>query len=199
VNFAWGSIGRRACPGWAPPPANCAGRGGNFGRGSTGCLAFRGEPPPPGPLPPLRRGGGDLNRASAGLMRSTARAVREGGLWAVVAATSVAPGRRRSARVPGEGPTAAEASVTVTAAAPGLVRVLGWILRPASGVLRASAARLGLRMTGCGARKTWKRARLAPFHRGSLRGKAWGWGAPRPSTWLGFDAPASEVVPPRRC
>jgi hypothetical protein len=25
------------------------------------------EPPPPGPRPPLRRGGGDLNRASAGL------------------------------------------------------------------------------------------------------------------------------------
>jgi hypothetical protein len=53
------------------------------------------EPPPPGPLPPLRRGGGDLNRASAGLAHSTTRAVREGGLWAVVAANSFAPAEPR--------------------------------------------------------------------------------------------------------
>jgi hypothetical protein len=102
-------------------------------------------------LSPASGGKGEFDRASAGPAQSTVRAVREGGLWAVVAATSVAPAgpglsvtrsRRtatlkctplprclarclweRVARVsarPGEGPTAAEASAAVTAAAPGL-------------------------------------------------------------------------------
>jgi hypothetical protein len=49
----------------------------------------------------------------------------------------------------GEGPTVAEASAAVTAAAPKLIRVPGKILRPATGVLRAGSVRLGLWMTDC--------------------------------------------------
>jgi hypothetical protein len=120
------------------------------------------EPPPPGPRPPLRRGGGDLNRASAGLVlptgnaslercasgdsahapgrplspalspasrgkgefdcaragpaHSTARAVREGGLWAVVAATLVAPA--------GPGPLFCARDRTSTRSVPPLPRCL---------------------------------------------------------------------------
>jgi hypothetical protein len=182
------------------------------------------EPPAPGPLPPLRRGGGDLNCASAGIRaldcacsprrRTLGRCCRD-------AATSVAPAGQRSppcrpphrhpkcapslprclwervARVsarPGEGPTVAEASASVTAAAPGLVRAPGWILRPASGVLRANAARLGLRMTSCGERKIYKARHTGSLPPRLFAGEGLGMGGARPSTTLDLDPPEFEVV-----
>jgi hypothetical protein len=76
-------------------------------------------------------------------------------------------------------PSRAEASASVTAAAPGLVRVRGQILRPATGVLRASAARLGLRMTGCGVtRSSRRRTTLAPFPRAVCGGRTGDGGHP---------------------
>ena len=169
--FDWVPRMPRVAPPPTPPPAYCAGRGENFRWGSMGCRCMPPEPPPPGPGPPLRRGGGDLNRAPAGLAHTTARAVREGGLWAFVAATLVAPaepgpllcGRCRAPnprsvpplprclweRVdePRRGrvraPRQPRPSASVTAAAPWLVRAPGWLLRPAAGVLRASSVRLG--------------------------------------------------------
>ncbi|CAA9376110.1 MAG: hypothetical protein AVDCRST_MAG89-5018, partial [uncultured Gemmatimonadetes bacterium] len=46
--------------------------------------------PHPRPLS-RKRERGEFDRASAGLVHSASHAVREGGLWALVAATSVAP------------------------------------------------------------------------------------------------------------
>jgi hypothetical protein len=122
-----------ASPSPAPPPANCAGRGENFDRGWRGCPACCGSPlsrplprklrgreenfdrgsndsrrmplgaPSPRPSPPLRRGKGEFERASAGSPGPNTRAVEapggtrqrpEPGLSAFPAAGSPAPGSR---------------------------------------------------------------------------------------------------------
>ena len=116
----------------SPGPSPASGRGENSRFGWLRRMPR--EPPPPGPLPPLRRGGGDLNRASAGPARDTGslpprQFAGEGlgmggrrpraGPAASRQTRSVPPRPRclweRVARVsarPGEGPTAAEATHT---------------------------------------------------------------------------------------
>ncbi|CAA9359069.1 MAG: hypothetical protein AVDCRST_MAG89-3624 [uncultured Gemmatimonadetes bacterium] len=80
---------RGRSPSPALPPQTARGKGASPVRfGESG--AFPGCPLPPAPSPASGRGG-DLNCASAGPALSTTQAVREGGLWALVAATSVAP------------------------------------------------------------------------------------------------------------
>ena len=97
-NFDRGSTGCLACRGWPLPrplPACCAcGEGRTsyrIGLGGSHAAAA----PHPQPFPRKLRGGREpARRASAGSAHSTTRAVREGGLWALVAATSVAPAGR---------------------------------------------------------------------------------------------------------
>ena len=136
-----------------PPSRGTRGdRGGSTGAGA--CLGW----PLPRPLPACCACG-------EGRIRLWCR-------WPRALDCACSPRRRTSGRCCRDfsRPSRAEASAFVTAAAPGMRSGRGWILRPARCPVRASEARLGLRMTpGPGRATSPNSHRRKPVREGGLR------------------------------